>query len=90
MNIAQQILDQARSLFDAAGVSQMPSGDALLILGLESSPERDLDEFGRAGGAFQLRGFAKHVAPRLEALVNFIHGKGYSAEPVSQFGYPRQ
>ncbi|MFC1914087.1 hypothetical protein ACFLXF_02300 [Chloroflexota bacterium] len=88
MNIAQQILDQARSLFDVAGVGKTPGGDALLILGLESSPERDLDEFGQVGGAFQLQGFAKHAAPRLEALANYIQDKGYTTEPIGQYGYP--
>ena len=88
MNTAQQILDQAKSLFDVAGASRMPGGNALLILGLESSTERDLDEFGRKDGVFQLRGFARHIAPRLEALVNFIQGKGYLAEPIGQYGYP--
>ena len=90
MNTAQQILNQAKSLFDVAGISQMPSGDALLILGLESSAEHDLDEFGRAGGALQLPGFAKHAASHLEALVTFIHSKGYSAELVGRYGYPRK
>ncbi|MFC2042347.1 hypothetical protein ACFLTV_02475 [Chloroflexota bacterium] len=90
MNTAQQIFNQAKSLFDVAGVSRMSSGDALLILGLESSAEHDLDEFGQAGGALQLPGFARHVAPRLEALVTFIHSKGYSAELVGRYGYPRK
>ena len=90
MNTAQQILDQANSLFDVAGASRTPGGNVMLILGLESSTESNLDEFGRKDGVFQLRGFAKHVAPRLESLVNFIQGKGYSAEPIGQYGYPRK
>ena len=46
MDIAQRISEYASSLFDVVGASQLPDGDCLLILGLESTPERDLDEFG--------------------------------------------
>ena len=88
MAIAQEITDYAGRLFDVAGSSPLSSGDSLLILGLESTPERNLDEFGRLEGDFQLYGFEKHVSPRLESLLNFIRGKGFSAEPVGRYGYP--
>ena len=60
----------------------------MLILGLESTAERDLDEFGRRAGKFMLYGFKKHAAPKLESLVNFIRSKGFSAETVQRYGYP--
>jgi epoxyqueuosine reductase QueG len=85
---ASQIVDKAGSLFDVVGVTQLSSGDSLLILGLESTPERNLDEFGHLDGNFQMYGFEKHVKPRLESLLDFIHGKGFSAEPVGRYGYP--
>jgi epoxyqueuosine reductase QueG len=88
MNVASQIVKKAGSLFDVVGVSRLPSGERLLILGLESTPERNLDEFGHVGGSFQMYGFEKHVKPRLESLLNFIRGKGFSAEPVGRYGYP--
>jgi len=88
MNVAQQITEHAGSLFDVVGISRLPSGDSLLILGLESTPERDLDEFGRVDGKFQLYGFEKHVEPRLESLLNFIRSQGFSAEPIGRYGYP--
>ncbi len=89
MAVTQQIADYAGSLFDVVGVSRLSSVvDSLLILGLESTLQRNLDEFRRLGGDFQMYGFEKHVTPRLESLLNFIRGKGFSAEPVGKYGYP--
>lgn len=88
MNAAQQILAHTDSLFDVVGVSQLPGGDSLLILGLESTPERDLDEFERLDGDFHLYGYKKHVWPKVESIINFICGKGFSAEAVGKYGYP--
>lgn len=88
MTVASQIVEYAKSLFDVAGVSRLSGSDSLLILGLESTPERDLDEFGHSGGGFQMYGFEKHVAPRLESLLNLIRSQGFSAEPVGRYGYP--
>jgi len=88
MTVVQQIVDQASTLFDIVGVSCLSNGDSLLILGLESTPERNLDEFGRLDGNFQTYGFKRHVSPKLESLINFIHGKGFSAETVGRYGYP--
>jgi ferredoxin len=88
MTVAQQIADYAGSLFDVVGVSQLSGGDSLLILGLESTPQRNLDEFGRLDGVFQLYGFEKYGAPKLGLIIKFIRGKGFSAEPVGRCGYP--
>lgn len=86
--VASQIADKACSLFDVVGVSRLSRRDSLLILGLESTPERNLDEFGHLDGNFQMYGFEKHVVPRLESLLDFIRGKGFSAELVGRYGYP--
>jgi len=88
MSVTQQIADKANSLFDVFGVSRLSNGDGLLILGLESTPQRDLDEFGRQDGRLQMYGFEKHVRPRLESLINLIRDSGFSAEPIGQYGYP--
>ncbi|HEY92329.1 MAG TPA: 4Fe-4S binding protein [Dehalococcoidia bacterium] len=88
MTVARQITDYAGSLFDVVGVTHLSSGESLLILGLESTSERNLDEFGRLNGAFHLYGFEKHIGPKLESLLNLIQEKGSSAEPVGQYGYP--
>ena len=88
MAVAQQIVNYAEYLFDIAGVRPLSIGFNLLVLGLESTPERDLDEFGRTDKSFHLYGFRRHVQPRLLSLINFMHSKGYSAEPVGRYGYP--
>jgi epoxyqueuosine reductase QueG len=88
MTVARQITDYAGSLFDVVGVTHLSSGESLLILGLESTSERNLDEFGRLNGAFHLYGFEKHIGPKLESLLSLIREKGFSAEPVGQYGYP--
>lgn len=88
MTVAQQIADHTESLFDVVGTSQLFGGESLLILGLESTSERNLDEFGRLNGAFHLYGFEKYIGPKLESLLNLIREKGFSAEPVGQYGYP--
>ncbi len=88
MAITQQILEYAGSLFDVAAANQLSNAESLLILGLESTPERDLDEFGHSRGNFQIHGFRKHVKPRLESLLTFIRNQGFSAEPVGRYGYP--
>ena len=46
-SIVHQITEYARQLFDVVGSSQLFSDESLLIMELESMPERDLDEFGR-------------------------------------------
>ncbi|MFC1871542.1 hypothetical protein ACFLYF_03990 [Chloroflexota bacterium] len=83
MNEAQRIIDYAATLFDVVGAQ-----DKLLILGLESTPERNLDDFGRVNGEFQLYGFEKYVRPKLEMLTDFIREQGFSAEVLGRLGYP--
>ena len=82
------ILEKARSLFDVACVTRDSEGGILLVLGLESTPERDLDDFGHADGKFYMYGFEKYVAPGLNELVEFISRAGYSAGAVGRIGYP--
>jgi epoxyqueuosine reductase QueG len=88
MSAAQQIAEYAGSLFDVVGANHQPNGDNLLIAGLESTEERNLDEFGHVRGVFQLYGFKKHAGPKLESLLNFIRSKGFAAELMGRYGYP--
>lgn len=88
MSVGKQILEKACMLFDVAGATKLSKWDNLLILGLESTTERNLDEFGRKAGKFMLYGFGKHAAPKLESLIKFIRSKGFSAETVKRYGYP--
>ena len=87
---SRAIVDHAESLFDAVGINRLADGNLLLILGLESTEDRNLDEFGRLNGEFQIYGFEKHVKPRLESLVNIISVNGFSAKPLGRYGYPRK
>ena len=88
MSAAQQIAEYAGSLFDVVGASHLPGGDNLLIVGLESTEERNLDEFGHVRGVFQMYGFKKHAGPKLESLLNFIRSKGFTAKLAGRYGYP--
>jgi len=88
MNDADEIIERARSLFDAVGVAEDPStGDKILVLGLVTTPERDLDDFGSGNGKSILRGFIRHAKDKEDALIDFIRGKGYSAELTGELGY---
>jgi hypothetical protein len=85
----RDILEFAGSLFDVVGVTEQPGYNTLLLVGLESTPERDLDDFGRENGEIKLFGFEKHMSPLLESALGFIKSKGYSPELVGKYGYPR-
>ena len=89
MGIEEEIIAEARRLFDAAGIVS-DGEDSILILGLATTPERDLDDFYRdEDGVFQIHGFEKHVRPRLDSLVNFLREQGLSAEIFGWCGYPQ-
>jgi ferredoxin len=89
MSKGEEIISRARSLFDAVGVAAEPAtGDTILILGLVSTPERDLDDFASRGGKTVMRGFARHAKPGEDALLDFIRERGFSAELVGVYGYP--
>ena len=87
MGITDEILEQAMTLFDSAGVVAEGDG-AVLILGLEHTPERNLDEGVVEGGRFHNKGWPKHVKPRMITLIDILLQKGFKAEPVGWWGYP--
>lgn len=89
MSAGEQVLNEARKLFDAAGIAVF-NGDSILIVGLETSPERDLDDFIRdERRAFIIRGFEIHIQSLLDSLVDYIYGLGLSVEVAGYCGYPR-
>lgn len=88
MAVTEQIVDYTNSLFDVVGFRRWSDTESLLILGLESTIEQNLDEFGHVRGTFRLYGFEQHARLRLELLTSFIRNQGFSAEPVGRFGYP--
>ena len=90
MSTAEKIIERARSLFDVVGVAADPAtGDTVLILGLVSTTERDLDDFATDGTNTIMRGFTRHAKPKQDALIDFIRGQGYTAELVGHLGYPQ-
>ncbi len=85
----REIVEYAGTLFDVAVVRKLTGGWRLLLLGLESTAERDLDEFGRdEHGRFAMRGFEKHTLPRLTRVLEHIRSQGYTAGPLGRYGYP--
>ncbi|MFC2009988.1 hypothetical protein ACFLUL_00180 [Chloroflexota bacterium] len=86
----ESVLADARRLFDVAGINSTEEGN-WLILGLETSDERDLDEFTRQedGNINFLAGFDKHIRPRLEKLIEIAGERGINAEIFGNCGYPR-
>ncbi len=88
MTAAREIASYASTLFDVVGATRLAYGNSLLVIGLESTPERDLDEFRRVDRDFRLYGFKRYARPKLESLLRFIHELGFSAELVGQYGYP--
>ena len=88
MNIEKEIIAEAQRLFDAAGIAS-DQKDSIIILGMATSPECDLDDFFRdENGSVRLSGFEAHVQPRLDSLVSFLREKGLSAEILGRCGYP--
>ena len=88
MTVSQEIIKHASSLFDVVGFSRLSSSHSLLILGLESTPERNLDEFWVLEDKLQINGFKKHIRPRIESLLKLIRSKGFFAESLGRYGYP--
>lgn len=84
----QEISDYISSLFDVFGIAEHPDYGTLIIVGLESTPERNLDEFGRTDDEIKLFGFEKYMSPLLESAVSFIRDKGYTPGLVGRHGYP--
>ncbi len=89
MSLTKEVTGYAATLFDAFGINKLPDGKVILIAGLESTAERNLDEFGRIDGQFEMYGFKKHFLPKLGSMINFVKAKGFSAALIGRYGYPR-
>jgi len=88
MSKTDEIMEQACTLFNAAGVVA-EENSTVLILGLESTQERDLDRMALRDGKMRFYGWNEHVKPRMMALMDLIRERGFEAEPVSWWDYPR-
>jgi len=87
MDIGSEILEHATAHFDSAGVA-VDIGGAILVLGLESTKEQNLNRMTLKDGRMRLHGWTDHVKPKMIALMDFIEAKGFSAEPLGWWGYP--
>jgi epoxyqueuosine reductase len=92
VNKGEEIIAYARSLFDVVGVARDQSTvDTILVLGLVTTPERDLDDFvlQQVKGSRESfwRGFVLHAKPKLDALLEFIRKQGFTAQLVGKLGY---
>ena len=87
MDLTGEILEHATTHFDSAGVA-VDSGGVILVLGLESTRERNLDRMTLRDGRMSLHGWTDHVKPKMMALMDFIEARGFSAEPLGWWGYP--
>ena len=92
MNKREEIIAYACSLFDVVGVARDPSTkDTILVLGLVTTPERDLDDFVlqemKGSRESFWRGFIIYAKPKLDALLEFIRKQGFTAQLVGKMGY---
>ncbi len=87
MDISAEILEYTTEHFDSAGVAVDTAG-AMLVLGLESTREQNLDRMTLRDGRMRLYGWTDYVKPKMMALKELIEASGFSAEPVGWWGYP--
>ena len=88
MTIEKAIIEKAQNLFDVIGVASHDEW-SLLILGLATTPQLDLDDFFREElGNVRMRGFERYAQPKLEALIQFIREQGLTAGLWGRCGYP--
>ena len=87
MDITSEILEKAMTLFDSAGVV-VDEGGTVIMLGLEHTKERNLDEGVVERGRFRNKAWPKHVKPRMMTLMDVITEKGFKVELVGWWGYP--
>jgi ferredoxin len=88
MSVSGDVLYHAEELFDTAGITHA-GGSSVLVVGLATSPERDLDDFVRdEERVFKIRGFETHMQPLLDSLVDNIRKLGISVDITGHCGYP--
>ena len=69
-----EIIELAKKLFDVVG-----SVGKFLILGLESRPGQDLDEFEIRNGSYVFPGFEKFFAPKISQIIEALKAAGFTA-----------
>lgn len=87
MDISDEILEHAMTHFDDAGIVAVESG-AILMLALEHSKERNLDQGVVEHGRFRNIVWPQYVKPGMTALIDALEARGFKAETVGRHGYP--
>ena len=88
MNLTEKILEYALNHFDVVGACPISTNESYLILGLESTPKRNLDEFKKTNNKLAMKGIAVYVQPGLEAIINRLKELDVLATPIGKHGYP--
>ena len=87
MSLTSELLSYAQSLFNTVGILQISDGESVLLLGLESTPQRNLDLFRMKNGVFHITGFAEYIQPGLERIISWLQNKGIDSRAVGKYGY---
>ena len=87
MSLEKAIKEHALDYFNVVSGYPISENESLLILGLESNPQRDLDYFEKNNNRLAMKGFEKHVKPRLERIINSFTELRISSEPIGKMGY---
>ena len=88
MSVTRDIIAEAEKLFDGTGV--VPDGEnSIVIVGLATSPGRDLDYFVRGeDGTVEMPGFEAYIRHPLELLTASIRRLGLNVAIMGTYGYP--
>ena len=87
MNVTERILSYAHTYFDVAGLYRFSATESALILGLESTPQRNLDDFKKTNGGLFMKGFKQYVQPGLQSITTKLGDEGILAKPIGKYGY---
>ncbi|MFC1865887.1 4Fe-4S double cluster binding domain-containing protein [Chloroflexota bacterium] len=87
MNLTEQILKYSLTIFDVASAYPISATESCLILGLESTPQRNLDDFSKNNRRLSMNGFAQYVQPGLESIITRLKESGIAAKTIGKYGY---
>jgi epoxyqueuosine reductase QueG len=88
MNLTEKILGYALNYFDVVGAYPISTNESCLILGLESTPQNNLDEFKKINNKLVMKGIEVYVQPGLEKIITRLKELDISATPIGKHGYP--
>ena len=87
MNLTERILSYAHTYFDVAGLYRLSTIENALILGLESTPQRNLDHFEKINDGLFMMGFKQYVQPGLQSIITKLGDEGILTKPIGKYGY---